>query len=614
MGHSSDSVINILQDPMITYEKKMEITDEIYRLPLESQLVIYPLLIKESEKRDDKKNIAKLYSFMSHAYLYQGSLDSCKYYLDLASLYIDETYNAEVLGIYNHVYGDYYNMQHDYKSSHKYYYKAIDCFQKSKKKQYRRRPITIFHSIAFPYIQEKDISSFKIILDRMYREVQEINDDKSESIYYGLLSYYYGCKYEEQKEVLFLDSAIICDERVVRIYETELGQKDLYPEEMAYRYINLSNNKLRRENPDYAEINSLAKKARDLSNPVDTAMLSNCLWVEGLSLYEMNDKKMAEGKLLDLVRIMDNWGVSNNLEMYSNLCQLLSRIYISYGDYEKALMYERKKNECELNIYSAEKFKVIKELQTRYETEKKEQEIRMQKRINIFIAFIAVLSVVAAFFIIRWQRANRRLLSKQLEIIKQEKSNIENTIEEQEKRLREAKIKEQEIAREIEEKEQLVKDVKLEGLSALIEAKQEIQLLKRQEIQLLKNQKEELENTISSAETDIIARVQERDEIFTHLHELIDRKIVGSQKNNILNAIAKIDDSSILLLRNRGLKPLDIEYSILIAAGLSIEELTFVYSVANQTVRSHRSKIREAFNLEASINLDTFLLRLLIPH
>ena len=218
-----------------------------------------------------------------------------------------------------------------------------------------------------------------------------------------------------------------------------------------------------------------------------------------------------------------------------------------------------------------------------------------------------------AFFIIRWQRANRRLLSKQLEMIKQEKDTIEDTIEEQEKRLQEAKMKEQEISREIEEKEQLIKDTKLEGLSALIEAKQEIQLLKRQEIQLLKNRKEELDNTISSAETDKTAREQERDEIFAHLYELINRKMPDSRKESILNAISKIDDSSILLLRNRGLKPLDVEYSILIAAGLNIEELTFVYSVANQTVRTHRSKIREAFNLGPSINLDIFLLRSLIP-
>lgn len=605
MANDCDSIMNILRNPATSYEKKMEIADDICLLSPEDQFILFSFLKKESKLKQDKENNTKIYSYIAHAQLFIGQLDLCKFYLDLASLPINRIENTDILGIYNHVSGDYYNMQHNYKKAHEYYYKAIDYFQTSKTKRNTRRSILIFHSIAFPYIQEGDTSSLKVVLDRMYEEVKAVNDDKSESIYYGLLSYYYGIKYEQQKRVSDLDSAIICDEKVVRIYESQQSNHNIHQEEVAYRYISLANNKLRKNNPDYPEINSWAKKAYELSNPIDTAMLVNCLWVEGLSLYKMKEVRLAEQKLLNLAQIMDSWGVSENLEKYSGLCEFLSDIYTSYGDYEKALMYEKKKSECNLNIYNTEKFKAIKELQTKYETEKKEQEIKTQKKINIFIALIGLLLGVASFFIIHWQRANRKLLRKQLEIAEQEKSRIENRLAEQEKQLQEAKVKERKISKEIQEKEQSFNDAKLKGLSDLIEA--------RQEIEILKNQKKDLQSMISDVEADISTREGERNEIIVYLHDIISKKIKEPRREKMLNTISKIDSKGILLLKDKGLSPMQIEYSILIASGLNPKELAFVFSVVYQTARKNRGKIREVLKIDSLENLDAYLVRLLIP-
>jgi len=604
-GNDYDSIMEILQNPKTSYEKKMKMADNISHLFPEKQTELFSLLIKETVQKQDKENTGKFHSYIAHAYLRYGYMDSCKYYLDLATPYMDEIRVPEILGIYNRVYGDYYNVQHDYEKAHEYYYRAIDYFQNSNAKQYKKHSIPIFHNIAFPYIQKGDITNLKVVLDRMYNEVKTINDEYAEVVYYGLLSYYHGCKYELQKNISDLDSAIICDEKVVQIYENQGEKKSIYPEEMAYRYINLANNKLKKNDPDYAEISDWAKKAHGLSNPTDTAMLVNCLWVEGLSLYEMERIESAEKKLLDLAHVMDSWGVSENLEKYSHLCELLSSIYVSYGEYEKALMYEKKKNECDLNIYNAKKFKAIKELQTKYETEKREQEIETQKKVNVFIIFIALLLAITSFLIIRWQRTNRLLLSKQLEITGQEKSKIENKIEEQEKRLREARKREQEIVWEIQEKEQLFNDTKLKGLADLIEAKQEIEILT--------NEKKQLQDEIDSKETDKTIRESVQTEIITHLHNLINKKIQEPRRKKMLHIISQIDNQGILLLKEKGLTPLQIEYSILIAAGLHPKELAFVYSVEYQTARSHRSKLREVLNVESPDNLDAYLVRLLIP-
>ncbi|MFV0419385.1 MAG: hypothetical protein ACK5KT_11725 [Dysgonomonas sp.] len=604
MANDCDSIMNIIRNPSTSYTRKMDIADDISRLLPENQLPLLFLLRKEASQRQDKENIAKLHSYTAYAYLLSGHSDSCKYYLDSAAIYIDEVKTPEIPGIYNRVFGDFYNMQHNFKKAHEYYYKAINYFQNSNTKRYRKHSIPIFHNIAYPYIQEGDIVSLKIVLDRMYNEVEAIRDDYSESIYYGLLSYYYGSKYVQQKRMVDLDSAIVCDKKVVQIYESQ-EKKSIYPEEMAYRYINLANNKLKKENPEYIEINSWAAKAYKLSNPRDTAMLINCLWVEGYSSFKLKEIKSAEEKLLNLAQIMDSWGVSENLEKYSNLCGLLSDIYTSYGDYEKALIYEKKKSECNRNIYNAEKFKAIKDLQTKYETEKKEQEIKAQKKINVFIALLALSLGVASFFIIRWQSVNRKLLRKQLEMAEQEKSRIENILSEQEKLLQEAKIKERKISKEIHVKEQAFNEAKLKGLSDLIEA--------RQEIEILKSQKKDLQSMISNVEADITTREGERNETIVYLQDIISKKIKEPRRVKMLNTISKIDNRGILLLKDKGLTPMQIEYSILIATGLNPKELAFVFSVADQTVRKNRYKMREVLKIDSFENLDAYLVRLLIP-
>lgn len=604
-GNDCDSIMKILKDSATSYEKKMEIADDISSLSPERQSLLLSFIKKEAIQREDKENIIKLNSYTAYAHLLCGNLDSCKYYLESTAIYLDKIKIPEISGIYNRVYGDYYNMQHNYEKAQEYYYKAISYFQNSTTKFYRKHSIPIFHSIAYPYIQEGDIESLKAVLDRMNKEVKVINDNYADIIYYGLLSYYYGNKHVQYKIRADLDSAIICDEKVVEIYENQGEKKSIYPEEMAYRYINLANNKQKKKNPDYVEINNLAEKAYKLAIPTDTAMLVNCLWLEGLSLYEMKEIKSAELVLLNLADMMDKWGASINLEKYLYLCELLSYIYVSYGDFEKALIYEKKKSECNLNIYNAEKFKAIKELQTKYETEKKEQEIKTQKKVNLFIIVIALLLIVASFFIIRWQRANRRLLRKQLEITEQEKSRIEQTIQEQEKRLRDARRREQEIAWEIQEKEKLLNDTRLKGLSDLIEAKQEIQILE--------SEKKLLQNEIDSKEADKTIRETTQAKIITHLHNLINKKIQEPRRKKMLDTISRIDNRGILLLKEKGLTPLQIEYAVLIAAGLNPKELAFVYSVEYQTARSHRSKLREALYVESPDNLDAYLVRLLIP-
>jgi serine phosphatase RsbU (regulator of sigma subunit) len=129
---------------------------------------------------------------------------------------------------------------------------------------------------------------------------------------------------------------------------------------------------------------------------------------------------------------------SQNKEVLSSLCE----VYNALGDYKKAAEHFRYLVNAMEDVYLDENTKAINELSTKYETEKKQQQIRLlsadqelkQQRIEkdryiqLFIASIALLLLVLSLvFIIRFRkkkRDNSLLLEKNAAIALQ-KSEIE---------------------------------------------------------------------------------------------------------------------------------------------------------------------------------------------
>jgi len=125
-----------------------------------------------------------------------------------------------------------------------------------------------------------------------------------------------------------------------------------------------------------------------------------------------------------------------------NAANTLAEIYSKTGNFQKAFEYQKKYSEIKDTVLTEASTRAITEMNTKYETEKKENEIKIQnlqineqdldlkkKQITIYASLLGILLLcVVTFFIFRGykqkQRANK-LLGQKNTLIEQQKKQVE---------------------------------------------------------------------------------------------------------------------------------------------------------------------------------------------
>lgn len=179
--------------------------------------------------------------------------------------------------------------------------------------------------------------------------------------------------------------------------------------------------------------------ARQINSQYDVAL---ALFHYGEYYFRLNDLPRAEQSLLQNLEISENLGVKDFM-MHAH--QKLGKIYERTGNLPKALKHIKEYNRVKDELFSEQSQKVITEMQTKYETEKKEQEIknlnieselqhsviqRQKLTIAISIAGIIVILAFAGLLInmVRQkQRANKILEEKNI-LISHQKQEITDSI------------------------------------------------------------------------------------------------------------------------------------------------------------------------------------------
>lgn len=150
-------------------------------------------------------------------------------------------------------------------------------------------------------------------------------------------------------------------------------------------------------------------------------------------LYTLKKEyKLAESHLSEALVIAKDMGNKKVLkEIYKRFTQLEEK----RGNFQKALIYERQDRMYEDSLFDEQKAKQIAELETRYETEKKEQTILLLERDkkiqsllrNILIAALIVTAIgaIVVYILQRYrERKNREMLNLQIDYLTMENKEL----------------------------------------------------------------------------------------------------------------------------------------------------------------------------------------------
>jgi len=601
-GETYDSLLNTIENENISLEKKNKSLNNIYSLSFDKKVKILLALLEKSKFHSNLEEQVKYYSLISQNLPFTDSIDkkNKSLYLDSASMYIEKVFSKEILGIYHYAWGDYYNQLKDFKNAHKHYFQSLDLFGNSNDTQ----RTAILRNLAFFYIENNDEKSLNTILEEMHSIRKHTQTIQPHIDYYSVLSFYYNCLYLKNNEnTEWLDSAIISDQRVIQLYENQ-ENSSIYTDEIAYNYITLANNYRRLKNPVYTEINRLARKASEMARPDDTAMIVNCLWVKGLSLYKLGRTEEAKDTLIKQLNLMNEWSIGDDLEMNSNLLEALSDVHASLDDYKNAWLLQKRKNKIDLKIGNTEKYKAVKELETAYETEKKERKIERQQFTILIILGGTGLLLIVFFFIIRSQRLKKKVIREELKRAQLEKESIENSLKQKDELLKKEKLEKKNIEALIQEKEEALMLTKIEN--------HQIMDLQKNEIKILKYDLKLLQESIRKNESEKETMKTEQDKVIVEITSLIKDRLndFPDHQKKYLHKL-NLMNNAVFILKKKNIQGATAIYCILTALAMEKEHIMLCMNVSDQSVRAKRSEIRKILGISVPTSLEVFLFDLL---
>ena len=146
-----------------------------------------------------------------------------------------------------------------------------------------------------------------------------------------------------------------------------------------------------------------------------------------VNLVFRGEMKIREGKNMEAVRFLE-LGLQNAKAIgYPDLVRqasdLLAQTWKKLGDSDKAFTYHQQSDVLKDSLFGVEKTKIVEELQTRYETEKKEFQIREQgfviSRGKWIIGFLVVVVLLLTALFILWRQ---RSVAKRNQLLSEQKA------------------------------------------------------------------------------------------------------------------------------------------------------------------------------------------------
>lgn len=421
---SYDSIIIHLHKPDISLDDKYLFVREIEETsPANDIINIYNIVLAQSKKQDHVKYISSLYCAIANCYmLTKDDLEKAKTYLDSAFMLEKKNKDTASLALMNFMMSRYYSIKKDEAQSHKYLYKTIDYFEKMEGK--KSTAILLLYNLSEAYYKHNDTISLKKTKDRMDMLSREVKEDFSYLYTYNVANSYYSLLYKGSQKKVYLDSITQLNNKVMKIYDANDDAKKLLMIGLVCQDIlNTAESMTYAPKPNWIQINRLLDKI-DTMGAVPYLGLNenrlNYFRIRAKALFENGELDEALINANMALDIMNNEMGAKDPHIMLSVYAVLLDIYEHKGNYKKALEFSKLRNEVRVEINELNKYKIIKDLESKYETTKKELQISQlneEKQETHFraIIMIACFIIIAILLIIALLYNRNRRLKKEKE-------------------------------------------------------------------------------------------------------------------------------------------------------------------------------------------------------
>lgn len=290
-----------------------------------------------------------------------------------------------------------------------------ECLLIAEKENFEELIIRCYNSIAAIFIVQKDFKRAKEILEKILLRAEKYNNTELLAVVnYSLATYFIDTedslnskKYLQKTLKYYFDN------------KNYPGLSILYSE-LGHLYYNLD-----KFEDSYKKFKQAEKFASLTNNSKALTRIYNNI---GLCFWELGNSDSAINYLQKSIDLSYKIGIKNTLPSnYENL----SAVYEDKKDFEKALFFHKKYSVLYDSISSIEKTRIIKSINEKYESEKKEIEINnleIQRNITIFSAILAILVIGFVWRQNKLISAQKKIVEVQKIIVEKRNKEIEDSI------------------------------------------------------------------------------------------------------------------------------------------------------------------------------------------
>lgn len=421
-----DSLKSVLKN--VSGKEKVEVLNELskayFGVSPEKILEFANQALELSEEMDYNKGKAQALNRIGTGYYYQSNYDKAiEYYLKSLEIYKNIGGKYEIAVSINNIGNNYYYLS-DYNRALEYYLTSLKKFEEINDK---KGVASSSNNIGNIYCKINNYDKAVEYYLKSLRIAEEIGDKKriaNSSNNIGDL-YQYLNNYDKAKKYHL---------KSLEIYE-DIGDK--YG--IASSLINIGNTYLNFTNYEKAleyYLKSL-KIYREIGNKI--GIVSSLINIGDVYIKLQNYNK-ASAYIEQSLKLAEDIEAK---ELITHTYIAFSELYSAKNNYEKSLEYYKLYSELNDSIFTEDMSKKIAEMQTKYETEKKEQEIaklniekqlkeeKLKSHQNWLTFFIIISLIIFTFLIIVYIqkiqkiRTNKVLVQKNLEIVGSEKELFE---------------------------------------------------------------------------------------------------------------------------------------------------------------------------------------------